>query len=221
MPVRELVGADRPAAVAALADAPERLWCRGRRPPARAVAVVGSRTPTPTGTRIATHLAAACATGGWAVVSGLAPGVDAAAHAGCLDAGGRTWAVLGWGVDVVPPDVDGALAARIVATGGGVLAEVPPTTPSSPAARLARNRLQVALATAVVVVETERGGGAVRTAADARSQGRPLVVVAPAPGADPLATAGSADLVAVADLVLRPSADGAVDPTPLRALLDR
>lgn len=215
VPIRELRGDDRPAAVRVLPDPPARMWARGPLPPRRAVAVVGSRSPTPTGARLAAAIGAECARRGWAVVSGLAPGIDAAAHRGCLDAGGRTWAVVGWGVDVVPPDVDGSLARRIVAAGGGLLAEVAPGTPSSPAARLARDRIQAALARAVVVVETELDGGATRTAADARSLGRPLAVVAPGPGADPVATAGSASLVGDADLVLRPDPGGTVELAPL------
>ncbi|HVA44121.1 MAG TPA: DNA-processing protein DprA [Acidimicrobiales bacterium] len=166
---------------------PPPLWLDGTPPAGAMVAVVGTRHPDRTGLELAGRLAEELVGRGYAVVSGLAIGIDAAAHRAALDAGGRTWAVLGCGVDVLPWAGAADLARRIPAS-GGLLAEVAPGTAVSARALVARDRLQSALSLATVVVQTDLRSGTLHTARFTVGQGRPLVVVAP-PGNGPGRTA--------------------------------
>lgn len=166
-----------PAALDDLPDPPARLWIRGGwHAAAPAVAVVGARAATDYGLGMARRLGADLARAGIVVVSGLARGVDAAAHEGALEAGGTTVAVLPGGVAPVHPRHHERLAAR-VASSGALLAEHPPGTPAYPGAFLARNRLIAALARATVVVEAAERSGALATAARARALGRTVLAV--------------------------------------------
>ena len=146
--------------------------------PAAAVAVVGGRRASPLRLAAARSLGTGLAGVGRCVVSGGAAGVDAAAHAGALDAGGRTVAVLGCGLDVPYPRVNTELFRRILAEGGTLLGEHPPGTPPRPANFIPRNRLIAALAAAVVVVEAGARSGSLATAraGGARGPGRVLAV---------------------------------------------
>ncbi len=141
-----------------------------------AVAVVGARRATPAGLRVAAELARGLADAGLAVVSGLAAGIDAAAHRAALAAGGRTLAVLGTGIDRVYPAWHGALAAEI-ARGGALLSELrcgaPPLAHHFPQ----RNRLISGLAVGTVVVEAAEGSGSLITARCALEQGREVFAV--------------------------------------------
>ena len=94
-----------PERLAHLHDPPEGLWARGpiRLPPDRMIGIVGTRRATEYGRRMAHDLAFDLATAGWVIVSGLASGIDAAAHRGALDASGATAAVFGCGLDVIYP----------------------------------------------------------------------------------------------------------------------
>lgn len=144
---------------------------------AEAVALVGTRTPTAYGREAAFALARDLAAAGYAIVSGLALGVDAAAHAGALAAaGGRTLAVIGCGLDIAYPVENLAVRARIEQQ-GGVLSEFPPGTEPWPGNFPRRNRLISALARATVVVEAGGKSGALLTAAHAHRQGKPLFAV--------------------------------------------
>ena len=116
---------------------------------------------------------------GLAVVSGLAVGIDTVAHKSALCAGGLTYAVLGSGVDVPTPRSNVALAEEIVASGGGLITEVPPGTPASRRQLVARDRIQSGLSLAVLVCQCETSSGAMHTARFAIVQGRLLVVVRP------------------------------------------
>ncbi len=164
-----------PAALDPLPDAPPVLFQRGTLLPQddRAIAVVGTRSPTESSRQVARDLARVFAVHGWTVVSGLAAGVDTAAHQGALAAPGRTLAVLGCGVQVVYPPENRALTDRIAAQ-GALLAEVAPdASPNSPAL-VARNRLITGLSRAVIVIETGESGGTLHAVRFAREQGRPL-----------------------------------------------
>jgi DNA processing protein len=141
------------------------------------VAVVGTRRCTRYGLDLAVSFGHAIAGAGWTTVSGLARGIDAAAHRGCLDAGGHAVAVLGSGVDVCYPVENRPLYDRILATGGAVLSEYPPGTPPDRWRFPARNRIIAALSAAVVVVEAAEIGGALITARLAAEIGRPVFVV--------------------------------------------
>jgi DNA processing protein len=160
-----------------LDDAPPTLFLRGYVDAlyrGRRVAVVGTRQPTPAALALARRLGARLAERGVTVVSGLALGIDAAAHEGALQAGGWTLAVLGCGVLNVYPATHRPLAARVMAR-GLLLSEVHPHAEPSPAALVARNRLISGLCDTVIVVETGADGGAMHAARWAAAQGRRVV----------------------------------------------
>jgi DNA processing protein len=143
----------------------------------RLVAVVGTRRPTEDGRRTAARLSGALAAAGCVVVSGLAVGIDGAAHASALAAGGRSVAVMGSGHGRLYPPVHAPLAAEIVATGGAVVAELPPDAPPTPGGFPRRNRIIAGLAEATVIVEAGEQSGALVTASWALEQGRPVFAV--------------------------------------------
>jgi len=155
------------------------LRARGRwpPPPGPRVAIVGSRKPSPYGEAVAEQLATDLAFAGVIVISGLALGIDAAAHRGALAGGGITVAVMGTGVDVVYPPSHAALADEIVAGGGALVSQFPdgalPRRHNFPA----RNVTMAALADAVVVVEAAQGSGALITAEAAAELGRDVLAV--------------------------------------------
>ena len=158
-------------------QAPSQLWVRGKVPLITGVAIVGTRRCTEYGRSVARSLGHAVASAGWPVISGLARGVDAAAHAGTLDAGGEGFAVLGSGVDVIYPAENRGLAAQLVERSGGLISEYPPGTPPAPFRFPARNRIIAGLAGAVIVVEAAVTGGALITARLALEQGKDVLAV--------------------------------------------
>lgn len=166
-----------PAALDGLPDAPDLLFVRGRIPEGPAVAVVGTRRCTAYGRSLARSFGTAVGRAGWAVVSGLARGVDAEAHLGMLDAGGAGIAVLGSGSNVVYPAEHRLLHDRLVGGGGAVVTEYPPGTPPEAWRFPPRNRIIAGLSVAVVVVEAAVRGGALITAAAAAEQGRTVLAV--------------------------------------------
>ena len=179
-----LIAGDRafPKALLALDRPPLRLFWQGRGslwPRLRAqaaVAVVGTRRPSRHGATMARAIGRALAEAGWPVVSGLAEGIDAAAHQGCLEAGGRPVAVLGTPLERVYPRHHRALQAD-VAKQGLLISELPAGTPGRAGHFALRNRLQVGLARAVVLVECPQTSGALHSANLAWELGMPLWVV--------------------------------------------
>jgi DNA processing protein len=168
-----------PARLLDLDDAPSPLWVAGDAAlltAAPLVAIVGTRDPSGYGVRITAQLAAAVARAGGVVVSGLARGVDAAAHRAALEAGGRSIGVVATGVDVVTPRGHVALQERL-ARDGAVCAEWPPGTGAAKWSFLHRNRLIAALAHVVVVVEAGHRSGALDTAARALALSREVAAV--------------------------------------------
>ncbi|MEW5762884.1 MAG: DNA-processing protein DprA [Bacillota bacterium] len=143
---------------------------------ALAVAIVGARAATPYGRAVAARLAEELGAVGVTVVSGLARGIDTAAHRGALEGGGRTIAVLGTGLDVVYPRENEKLLAAIAAN-GAVITEFWPGTEPQPWHFPLRNRLISGLARAVVVVEAGEKSGALITADLALEQGREVMAV--------------------------------------------
>lgn len=173
---RRVIGwheADYPALLRAIPDPPAALFVEGD--PAQLwhphVAVVGSRRATPGGLDNARAFARQFALAGLGVASGLAAGVDTAAHRGALDAGGPTVAVVGCGLDIVYPPGNAALAARIIET-GTIVGEYPPGTLPLTAHFPARNRLIAGLALGTLVVEAAERSGALITARLAADAGR-------------------------------------------------
>jgi DNA processing protein len=169
---------DYPVALAAIVDPPPVLWVRGSRATLDrpAVAIVGSRAGSPYALAVAERLAADLAARDVTIVSGLARGVDSAAHRGALAAPGCTVAVLGSGADVVYPREHRALALEIVLA-GALLSELAPGTPPQPLFFPRRNRIISGLVRAVVVVEAGDKSGALITARCALEQGRDVLAV--------------------------------------------
>lgn len=173
-----------------LARPPDPLWVDGDETvlAARSVAIVGTRRMTGYGERVAREIAASCAAASVVVVSGLAQGIDSAAHRGALDAGGRTVAVLGEGITLFLATVRGRrrpLVPRIRAS-GALVSQYAPAFCAQPWAFAKRNATIAALAEAVVVIEAGEQSGALITADEARRLGRSLFAV---PG--PLGSAAS------------------------------
>lgn len=170
---------DYPARLLETADPPVLLYLRGEpaalaRP---ALAIVGSRAPSAGGTSNASAFARAVGDAGLTVVSGLARGIDAAAHAGALATAGGTVAVLGTGVDLVYPAAHSGLADAIVAAGGAVISEMPlgfgPRKTSFPR----RNRVIAGLSLGVLVVEAAVRSGSLITARQALEAGREVFAI--------------------------------------------
>lgn len=168
-----------PAWLARIYAPPPRLWARGRLDAGegeRAVAIVGSRAATRTGLAFARLLASDLAAAGLTIVSGLARGIDTAAHQGTLDAGGRTVAVLGCGLDRVYPAENAALA-RAIAREGALVSEFPPGTEPWKGNFPQRNRTIAGWARAVIVIEAGERSGALLTARAALDEGRDVMAV--------------------------------------------
>jgi DNA processing protein len=177
--VRLIYGqAGYPARLAEIVDPPIVLWATGACAvlDGPSVAIVGSRHASPAGLATARRLGRDLARAGLTVVSGLARGIDAAAHEGALDGGGSTVAVLGCGVDVVYPRQHGLLAGEI-RKGGCLVSELPPATPPLPRHFPLRNRVISGLSLAVVVVEAAERSGSLITARMALEQGRDVLAV--------------------------------------------
>lgn len=159
-------------------DPPLVLYARGRTEilGRACLAVVGTRKPSLYGLRTAEELSSDLAARGITIVSGMARGVDAAAHRGALGAGGATVAVLGSGIDVVYPREHGALA-REIARRGALLTEYPPGTPPAPHNFPARNRIVSGLSLGALVIEAASQSGSLITARLAAEQGREVFAV--------------------------------------------
>jgi DNA processing protein len=227
-----------PALLAELPDAPDLLFARGRLPSRPGVAVVGTRRCTAYGRRLAEQYGRAIAAAGWPLVSGLARGIDGAAHRGTVAGGGVGVAVLGSGIDVMYPREHRELADALVAGGGAVVSEAPPGTPPEAWRFPPRNRIISGLSAAVVIVEATVRGGALITAEAALRHGRQVFVVPgdvgrPSSegcnllirdGAHPVM--GPEDLIEALELVLGPRMRGEAVPVgeseldpPARAVL--
>jgi DNA processing protein len=195
-----------PAQLAALTDPPPLLFALGNCGLLHAaqMAVVGSRHPTAAGRSLAARIAGDLARHGLTITSGLARGIDAAAHEAALAAGGRTIAVCGTGLDICYPAPHRALFDRI-ARDGLVLSEFPPGTPPRAAHFPQRNRIISGLARGVVVIEAAAGSGSLITARHALAQGREVFAVPGSP-LNPLA-AGCLSLIRQGAALVRDAAD--------------
>lgn len=169
-----------PESLLELSDPPRELWSLGdwATLAAPVVAIVGTRRATSYGERVTREIAGALARSGACVVSGMARGIDAAAHRAALEAGGRTVAVLGTGVDLVYPRGHAALH-KTIAERGLLLSELAPGDPAHGGSFPNRNRIIAALASVTIVIEAGVKSGALITSGCALDLGR---VVAAAPG---------------------------------------
>ena len=192
------------------------LWVAGELDALRApcVAVVGTRAPSDAGRRRARRLAEELGRAGVCVVSGLALGIDGAAHEGALAAGAPTIGVLGGGHDHFFPPRHRELAARIVAGGGAVVSPFAPAVEPRPWQFLARNGIIAGLADAVLVVEAAARSGALNTAGHAADRGIPVLAI---PGdVDRLKAAGCNGLIRDGATLVRDAEDVlAALPLPL------
>ncbi len=169
---------DYPAGLSRIADPPPVLYCRGDLRPADelAVGIVGSRHCTAYGRQTAEKLAGALARAGITVVSGLARGIDACAHRGALQAGGRTLAVFATGLQTIYPPEHRELAEEVAAS-GALLTESPLRQQPLPGLFPQRNRIIAGLSLGVIVVEAGRASGALHTARHAMEQNREVFAV--------------------------------------------
>ena len=171
---------DWPVSLNDLAAPPIALLIKGQRENlsslANSISIVGTRNPTSYGLRIAGDFGVGVADHEWAVVSGGAIGIDAAAHKGCLVGEGITVAVLGGGFNKNYPAAHERLFAEI-SDSGILISEVMPDVPAIPHRFLTRNRLIAALSKATVVVEAAFRSGSLRTARDAAEIFRPVMAV--------------------------------------------
>lgn len=167
-----------PALLGEIADPPIVLYALGSLEPLRlpGVAIVGSRRPTLYGLQAARNIASDLAERGICIVSGLARGIDAAAHNGCLQTGGSTLAVLGCGIDIVYPPEHRQLKEKIAAS-GTILSEFPPGTPPAPHNFPVRNRIISGLSLGSVIVEAREKSGSLITARLALEQNREVFAV--------------------------------------------
>ena len=227
LPGNHLVTLDDPVyppALLTMPDPPPLLYIKGRLDllHSRAVALVGSRSATPQGTEDAERFARTLSMAGVTVVSGLAQGIDGAAHRGGLEGAGSTVAVIGTGADLVYPAAHHALA-RQIALEGAILSEWPLGTPARAANFPQRNRLIAGLVSGVVMVEAAMRSGSLITARLANESGREVMAVPGSPldpraqGCNLLIREGATLVQSAADILeqIRP-----FDPRSVRSPID-
>jgi len=205
-----------PARLADRQGAPDLLFVLGSWPAGPAAAVVGTRRCSSYGRNLATAYGQAIANAGWVLISGLARGIDGAAHRGTVAVGGSGVAVLGCGLDIAYPREHATLRDQLLESGGAIVSEYPPGTPPEAWRFPPRNRIISGAAQAVVVVEAAIKGGALITANTALDQGVPVFATpgdvgkASAAGCNHLIRDGAhpvldpSDLIAELELILGP-----------------
>jgi len=176
--VVSLVDRDYPANLRQISDAPPVLYYKGSLKPSDdlAIAVVGARYATVYGRQVTEKFAYDLVSNGLTIVSGLARGIDSIAHKVALDAGGRTIAVLGCGVNLIYPPENKSLAEKITQN-GAIVSEFPLGFPSVPSNFPARNRIIAGLSLGVLVTEAAVDSGSLITAGQAAEQGREVFAV--------------------------------------------
>jgi DNA processing protein len=188
---------------------PEQLFVFGTLPKDNMIAIVGTRKCTKYGEKMTYDIAFGLAQAGAVIVSGLARGIDGIAHRAALDAGGKTVAVLGHGLDHIYPDENRDLAEEIVAKGGAVVTEYELNTPTLPFMFADRNRIIAGLSDAVIVTESPEEGGSLLTARDAMQSNRRVMAV---PGHVTVRTsAGTNHLIRSGATFITSAADAIVD----------
>lgn len=170
---------DYPENLKGLSDAPLVLYYKGKIKKAdkNAVAIVGSRKITSYGRDVATKFASELASYGVTIVSGLAFGVDVAAHKACLDVGGRAIAVLASGLDSITPVSNSWLGEQIIKKGGAIVSEYPLGHKPQKSDFPERNRIISGLSKAVLIIEGAQKSGTLHTASHAAEQGRQVFAV--------------------------------------------
>lgn len=153
---------------------PEGLYYIGNLPDKskKSVSIVGSRSCSRYGSLEAEHFAEVIARADIQIISGMAIGIDSAAHRGALNAGGKTFAILGCGTDICYPPSNSRLYRKILESGGGIISEYPPGTPALAHHFPTRNRIISGLADAVIIIEARARSGSLITADFALEQGK-------------------------------------------------
>lgn len=187
-------------------DTPVILYIKGDTEPQDryAIAIVGSRKPTPYGISVAERISGDLASMGFSIVSGMARGIDALSHRGALDAGGRTIAVLGSGLDVPYPP-ENKMLMEMIADSGCIISEFPPGTPPNKENFPRRNRLISGMSLGVLVIEATSDSGSLITARYALDQGREVFAV-PGQIVSP-ASQGTNDLIRKGAILTRKAED--------------
>ena len=215
-----------PKALSSLPDAPMVLFMRGtlKQADERAVAVVGTREPTRSTVEAAHTIGHELAARGLTIISGLALGVDTAAHRGAVETG-RTLAVLGSGIRFIHPKENAELAEEIVGC-GAILSELHPNTPPRGQNLMARDRIISGLSRAVIVVEAGEKSGSLDTASKAKKQGRWVFAIPGSAGTDQLIANGaqpidpsSINFEMLAQQITRHPLPDGTDSTPRQATL--
>lgn len=182
---------------------PERLYIRGNLDPDEVCfAIVGTRKPTLYGREMAKYLSHSLTKSGFTIVSGLALGIDSIAHKACLEAGGRTVAVLGSGINDIYPEENRKLGEQIIDQ-GALVSEFEPDEPSYPGNFPQRNRIISGMSLGVLVVEAGEKSGALITASYAAEQNREVFAI-PGPINSPLSAGTNKLIQEGAKLVLGP-----------------
>lgn len=178
--VWSILSDEYPTSLRTVFDRPPFLFCIGHwldGKDGQGIAVVGTRSPTELGRRRATKLAHELSREGLTIISGLARGIDTAAHEAALEAGSRTVAVMGTGTDFIYPPENKGLAERIISRGGALLSPFVPTQPPARYTFPIRNAVMSGLSRATVVVEAGKTSGAKLQARLALQHGRPVFVL--------------------------------------------
>lgn len=166
---------DYPYLLREIAEPPFMIFSRGKKlNEQHKIAIVGTRRPTGKGMQFAFDSAKTCAEKNYAVVSGLALGVDAFAHKGAVSVNAPTIAVLPCAVENLYPRANVGLARKIIDAGGSIISEYPPETTALKFRFLERNRIVSGISDGTVVIEAPEKSGALSTAAHTRTQGKPL-----------------------------------------------
>lgn len=192
-----------PPFLASLLDAPPVLFLKGNFSALTAlpgIAIVGAREATEPGKEIARRAARFMAENNWPVVSGLALGIDAAAHQGALDVDGITIAVLAGGVEKPNPAANSELGHKILDTGGAWVSEHPVGTPPRKHNFVRRNRIQVGLSAGSMIVEAKMRSGSLTQARFCLAEDRPLFAVVPHSDSNPLGLNSEGTIHMVDDL---------------------
>lgn len=169
---------DFPFLLKEIPDPPRKIFVLGNLPGQESIkiALVGTRKATEAGKTVAKEIARELASLGIVIVSGLAMGIDTAAHEGALESNGLTIAVLANGLDKIYPAQNENLAKNIILSNGALITEYPENTPSFPSQFLERNRIISGLCHAVIIIEAPERSGSLATARFAAEQGREVLV---------------------------------------------
>lgn len=177
--VLPIFDAEYPDALRALSDRPVVLFVKGRLPPRRSVACIGTREPTEFGVKVTGRIVEQLVASDWTIVSGLAIGIDTLSHEAALAHTGRTVAVLAGGLDSIYPKANTRLAGEILDNEGALISEQPFGVPPSPRNLVQRDRLQSGLSVATFVMQTDIKGGSMHTVRFTVQQDRLLFAPVP------------------------------------------